>query len=341
MNSKFFEKLEYQGLKQLYKQSPRNPRQINSFNTSDTEIIQIRKDLFLVSSTDSLAVEIHSGLYKSADTWGYLSVVNSISDLAASGAKPIGVLVSTQWEKGHSKSTKDAVYRSLSQALKKFKVPLLGGDSGSSSATTITTTILGESNILPLTRKGVHSGDLMILLGSAWGYGPALAFDYLENHSKNNFEKKFRPRPDWKASHILRKYFKAAIDTSDGILNSLETLAEINNVTIEIDTASLRLPKIIQSYQQQHNIPIEYFIESDLGDLQTCLAINPKIYSKIKSKLPFHQVIARVKKRKLASKAVYYTTAVKINNFKSLPDLLEQKKLDYSSALNLWLKQYR
>ncbi|OYZ24233.1 MAG: hypothetical protein B7Y39_02065 [Bdellovibrio sp. 28-41-41] len=332
---------EYDGLKKLYRSSPRNPRQLNSFNTSDTEVVRIKKDLFLASSTDSLAVEIHSGLYKQPETWGYLAVANSVSDLAASGAKPIGMLISAQWKNAHSGRVKTRVYAAVSKALKTFDIPLLGGDSGSSSQTVLTTTILGQGSTRPLTRLGIKPGDLVILFGNFLGTGPALAYDYLKHQSRNKWELQFRPSPNWKVTHKFRKYFKASMDTSDGIYNSLVTLAKLNNVSFKIDLEQIKLSPKSNSYRRQHSIPMQYFIESDLGDLQSCVALDSKTYNKIRSRLPTHQILARAEKNKDQISCVKYSeNHSHIANYMFLSDLLERKKFNYSLSLNLWLKQF-
>ncbi len=332
---------EYDGLKKLYQSSPRNPQQLNTFNTSDTEVVQIKKDLFLASSTDSLAVEIHTGLYKQPETWGYLAVANSVSDLAASGAKPIGMLISAQWKKAHSGRVKTRVYAAVSKALKTFDIPLLGGDSGSSSETVLTTTILGQASTRPLTRLGIKPGDLVILFGNFLGNGPALAYDYLKHQSRNNWERQFRPSPTWKVTHEFRKYFKASMDTSDGIYNTLLTLAQLNNVSFKIDIAQIKLSPKLNSYRERHSIPMQYFIESDLGDLQTCVAVDSKTYNKIKSHLPKHQILARAEKNTTQLSYVNYVeNNSHIENYVFLPNHLERKKFNYSRSLNLWLKQF-
>jgi phosphoribosylformylglycinamidine (FGAM) synthase-like enzyme len=332
---------EYEGLKKLYRSSPRNPRQLNAFNTSDTEVVQIKKDLFLVTSTDSLAVEIHSELYKHPETWGYLAVANSVSDLSASGAKPVGMLISAQWKNAHSGHVKNQVYNAISKALTKFNIPLLGGDSGSSNETVLTTTILGQASTRPLTRLGIKPGDLVILFGNSLGNGPALAFDYLKYQSRNKWELRFRPTPNWKVTHEFRKYFKASMDTSDGIYNSLVTLARLNNVNFKIDLAQINLSPKLNLYRRQHLIPKQYFIESDLGDLQTCVAIDSKTYTKIKSRLPTHQILARAEKNKTQISCVnYFKNESPVANYMFLTDLLKRNEINYSSSLNLWLKQF-
>ena len=278
MDHKFFEKSEYQDLQKLYHHSPKNLHQLNHFNSGDTEIVKLKEDLFLTSSTDSIAIEIHSKLYRDPETWGYMAVANSVSDLAASGTKPIGILISAQWAKAHNGVIKDQIYYAISKALQKFDVPLLGGDSGSSKATVLTTTILGQSSTKPLDRVGIKPGDIVILLGRNFGYGPALAFDYLKNSSKAKLESMFRPSPNWQTIFKFRKFFKASIDTSDGLYNSLITLAELNNVSFILEANHLKFSKIIQCYKNEFKIPIHYFIESDLGDLQTCLVLDSFIY---------------------------------------------------------------
>lgn len=343
MSAKFFRKPEYKNLKRLYVQSPRSPYQQNSFNTADVEILKLLSSCqFLVSSTDSLAIEIHSQLYRNPKTWGYLAVANSVSDLAASGAKPLGMLISSQWSSQHRRSVREQVHSSMAEALQFFNVPLLGGDSGSSKETVLTTTILGSSAIKPLSRVGVRSGDLILALGDLLGFGPMLAFDFLKSAGKSQLEKKFRPNPDWKTANIFRKYFHASIDSSDGVYNSLETLAIINNVHFCVDLNAIKLPTKVQTYKLHHRIPMEYFIESDLGDLQTLFAIHPEKYLLIKNRLPSHQIIARATHANSKKNShVHYENISSANgHYKPLPHLLESNNFAYQKTLARWLAQF-
>lgn len=337
MNSNFFHKNEYRALESLYRHSPRNPRQMNSFNSADVETIRLGRSKYLVTSTDTIAIEIHSGLYKDPQTWGYLAVANSVSDLAASGAKPIGILVSAQWEKAHQGKIQAAVYKSLSRALTHFQVPLIGGDSGSSGKTMLTTTVFGQTFLKPLSRIGVRPGDLILTFGDFTGFGPALAFDYLKFKNRNRLENFFRPCPSWQTINKFRKYFRASIDSSDGLHTALVTLAQVNEVHFMCDLAELRLTKAIQRYQKKYNIPIEYFFESDLGDLQSCVAISPRNYDLIKHSLPFHQKIAIATLPKPENRTISYKFQ---RSDKTLLNLIEKNKDNYLPGLNQWLKQF-
>lgn len=338
MDAKFFTNSEYQSLEKLYKLSPKNRLQTNAFNTADVEIVRIKKNYFLVSSTDSVAIEIHSGLYKNPETWGYLAIANSVSDLAASGAVPIGLLISSQWKVSHGEEIKDKVYLGMTKAMKNFKVPLLGGDSGSSDSTVLTVTVIGQTSRVPLSRCGVRPKDLVLSFGKHFGWGPALAFDFIMNKSRSKLEKKFRPKPCWQTINRFRKYFNASIDSSDGIYNSLTTLSAVNNLSFKIEISKIKLTPSIELFRREYSLPLEYFIESDLGDLQTLISISPKNYSLIKFKLPQHQVLAS------ALKSTHSNTRqailIKNTNYRSLSDVLIYFKMDYTKALKQWLKQF-
>lgn len=341
MKIEFFKKIEYSHLDKLYKKSPRSPLQINAFNMADVEIIQTKKDHFLACSTDSIAVEIHSGLYKNPDTWAHLAIANSVSDLAASGCKPIGMLISAQWKDSHNKKIKPLVYKAMSKSLQRFQVPLLGGDSGSSNETVLTTTIIGESQVKPLTRQGVQAGDMILAFGDSLGYGPQLSYDFLHSAGKNQTsEKLFRPYPRWQTILKFRSYFKASIDSSDGLYNALDTLAEINAVRFKVNLTKIKLPKSIMTFQIKNTIPLEFFIECDLGDLQTCVAISKKKYTQIKNKLPYHQIIAEAESKISNKESIYYDNSATTGRYRFLPQILETTKLNYSLSLKLWLKQF-
>lgn len=337
VNSTFLKKSEYRGLSALYKNSPRNPFQLNSFNSADTEILSQRRAPYLTASTDSIAIEIHDELYTNPETWGYLAVVNSISDLAASGTKPLGMLISAQWKKSHEGKIRDQVYRSMAHALRDFDVPLLGGDSGSSKETVITTTIIGESSFKPLSRSGIKNKDLILVFGDRLGFGPLLSFDFLKHGNKNKWETHFRPKPQWPVTFKFARYFNAAIDSSDGLYNSLGILSEINNLQFEIDLTRIKPNKKIEIYLKKNKIPIEFLIENDLGDLQTCVAISSRNYERIKTQLPVHFILAEAQVLKNKKVPVLYKGKKSLISF---PKILEKVKTNYSEALKIWHAQY-
>lgn len=263
---------------------PRSGRQINRPFEADVEILKIR-GRYLVASTDSVAEEISQGLYRNPFLWGWLAVMSSVSDLAASGADPLGVLMSTQWAFGSSEKIHADVYRGIRAALKAADVPLLGGDSGWAKDHVLTSAIFGESPRRPLTRLGTKPGDRVFLLGrKTLGAGPALALRTLAKAPVRVFpEELFRPRPDWKAMRQLRPFLSAAIDTSDGLAASLQILGSLNDVGFRLTWESSTLLPAARRAVKHLDLPEELLWMSDLGDLQVLMTARPSQAARLRA----------------------------------------------------------
>jgi thiamine monophosphate kinase len=84
----------------------RSSQQLNHFYHADCEILKLDSKNYLTTSCDSIGEEITIGLYRHVQTWAWLTVMNSVSDLAASGSKALGLTLSTQWKAGTSPKMK-------------------------------------------------------------------------------------------------------------------------------------------------------------------------------------------------------------------------------------------
>jgi thiamine-monophosphate kinase len=74
---------------------PRSGYSVNKTHTSDSEILDVGLDAtYLAATTDIISEEITQGLYTDPNLIGWMSMVINLSDLAAVGAKPIGMLMS-------------------------------------------------------------------------------------------------------------------------------------------------------------------------------------------------------------------------------------------------------
>ncbi|MBP1683766.1 MAG: hypothetical protein H6Q27_1333, partial [Ignavibacteriaceae bacterium] len=72
----------------------RSPHQLNYPHESDAEIIQLNDNTKLAITTDSISEEISTGLYDDPYLIGWMIVTVNMSDLAAVGASPLGILIS-------------------------------------------------------------------------------------------------------------------------------------------------------------------------------------------------------------------------------------------------------
>jgi thiamine-monophosphate kinase len=92
----------------------------------------------------------------------------NISDLAASGAEPHGLLVTLALPPDTRVADVVALYEGIAET----GIPVVGGDTTASPAIAITVTALGRADRVP-GRAGARSGDLLVVTGPLGGAGAA------------------------------------------------------------------------------------------------------------------------------------------------------------------------
>lgn len=274
---------EYVELKKTLGSTLKNPAQVNKLFEADCEILKLSSKRYLTTSIDSVSEEIDLGLYRDVETWAWIAVMSSVSDLAASGSAPHGLTLAAQWKYGTDEKLKNQFFKTVNLACKKSQVPLLGGDSGNGSSHSFTTSIIGESTRPPLMRTHAKEGDYLVLAHQRkTGIGPTLAFRFLMNAPKELMpEEMFRPMPSWKLAQEIAPYASAAIDTSDGIATSVYILSELNHLGADlIWDSKINSPKAMEAAHLMNISPLFLWL-GDHGDFQTLFVIPKKNIDKI------------------------------------------------------------
>jgi thiamin-phosphate kinase len=273
---------EYQELKKTLGTKVKSKQQINRLFEADCEILKLSAKNYLSTSIDSISDEIDVGLYKEIETWAWMTVMASVSDLSASGSTPLGLTLSTQWKNGSDLELHAHYFKAINAACKKARVPFLGGDSGSAMSHVFTSSIIGQSSTRPLMRIGAKAGDLLVLHHQKnVGAGPALAYRFLMNAESELFpEKLFRPTPSWEMGVKLKPYAHASIDTSDGIASCVSTLCQLNNLGAElIWDESINHPQAMKTMKELNLSPLFLWL-GDHGDYQTLFCMSEKNYAR-------------------------------------------------------------
>lgn len=107
---------------------PRAPYQLNALQEADAELILAGEETsyYLAATVDSLVEEISRGIYRDPFTMGWVAVMAALSDLAAVGAQPLGVLISMVLDERQSADFHDGIRRGMAAALRRCGVFLLG-----------------------------------------------------------------------------------------------------------------------------------------------------------------------------------------------------------------------
>lgn len=190
----------------------------------------------LVLTHDLLVEGVHflPGAEPADVAWKLVAV--NLSDLAAKGAEPLGVLF------GYMLGGDDTRFaEGLAEALATFEVPLLGGDvSSGGPPRSFGLTAIGRATHTPVpSRSGAKPGDALFITGSA---GAAMmGFEASRDGSGADSAAYRRPTPRLAEGQALAAHVTAMMDVSDGVLLDAARMARASGVTIAIDSAAVPL----------------------------------------------------------------------------------------------------
>jgi thiamine monophosphate kinase len=88
---------------------PRPASAIGSIHEADAEFVPLDEARWLAVKVDTVAEEIAAGLYIDPATAGRIAAISVLSDLAAVGAEPIGLLLSVVLPRGDVEAVQSRV----------------------------------------------------------------------------------------------------------------------------------------------------------------------------------------------------------------------------------------
>lgn len=223
--------LENKVINNLISGFKRSPDQINNLHESDSEIVKVRNQKIAIT-TDSIYEEISTGLYDDPYLVGWMIVTVNISDLAAVGATPKGIVISEIMPKDFNDDKLRLLQKGISDACNKYRTFVLGGDTNEGENLVLTGTAIGVINSQKtLSRVGCKYGDVIYSSGRL---GRGNAFGISKLISKINYLTNYKPVARIKECELISKYASACMDSSDGLISTLDQLMRLNNVGFEI-----------------------------------------------------------------------------------------------------------
>lgn len=224
---------ELERIEELTRHLPRSPLQVNAIHESDAEIIRTGAGgCSLAVTTDTIAEELTAGLYDPFLA-GWMTVMASLSDLAAVGAEPIGLLVSELLPAAWGDDFRRDLQAGIAAACRTCNTYILGGDTGTFPLPALTATALG---LIPAGGGFMRTGCLpghMLYSSGPLGRGNAFALAYLRPPEEGS-PLCFRPVAAIRASRDLRALASACMDTSDGVLAAADQLARLNDLGFDL-----------------------------------------------------------------------------------------------------------
>ncbi|MGH3103331.1 MAG: thiamine-phosphate kinase [Gaiellaceae bacterium] len=180
----------------------------------------------LVVTQDALVEGVHFRLdWISWRDLGFRAAAVNLSDLAASGASPEGLIVSL----GMPGETEAGHVVELYEGLNETGVRVIGGDTTRAERVYLSVTALGRAERVP-GRAGAQPGDLLVVTGPLGGAGAAFR------------ERRFvRPPLRLEEGRGLARHAHAMLDISDGLSQDAAHMAARSGCRLAIDLARVPL----------------------------------------------------------------------------------------------------
>ena len=197
---------------------------------------------YLVVTTDMLHRKTDFPDIMNPWQMGWMSVAVNLSDIAAMGAEPAGVLIAAGLPPEADLYFIDELFSGFGDCASYYGTRILGGDTDSHQELTITGTALGfvEKDRV-MRRKGARVGDLLCTTGSLGGAGAGL-LAWQEGRLDSPFiEKLLEPEPRLAEGRALAGSgaVTAMMDNSDGLALSLSDLAGVSQVGFVVEEDAL------------------------------------------------------------------------------------------------------
>ena len=225
-------------IEKLTQQFRRSPMQLNRLQEADAEIIRLDPgaSVCLAVTTDGIVEEIASGLYDDPYLIGWMAVMANMSDLAAVGAIPLGILISEVLPEGLPQEWLAEVQRGIGKACEACGSFVLGGDTNTGTELSLTGCAIGTtSRGRLLSRSGARAGDRLYVTGFL-GIGNAFALEHFMNRQQGSRGTvSYQPYARLREGQSIAGIASACMDTSDGALTTLDQLMRVNHVGFEID----------------------------------------------------------------------------------------------------------
>ncbi|MBD8471583.1 thiamine-phosphate kinase [Sphingomonas sp. CFBP 8765] len=201
----------------------------------------------LVVTTDTLVEGVHFLPIDPAQDVAWKLVATNLSDLAAKGAVPEGILLNyplgdDAWDR--------TFLEGLADILTAHDTRLIGGDTVTlppGAPRILTVTAFGSDAAAPA-RAGAKPGDALYVTGTIGDAGAGLAIALGKPGPAELLAAYRRPQPRLADGRRLARHVHAMMDVSDGLLIDAARMALASGLAVAIDLAAIPLSDAYRAY---------------------------------------------------------------------------------------------
>jgi thiamine-monophosphate kinase len=191
---------------------------------------------------------------------GWRAAAAALSDLAAEGADPVGLLCAVGMPASAPEPDLTVLMKGVGAAAQYAGATVLGGDLSVAPLWMVTVTVIGRTRA-PVTRGGAVPGDRLWVTGSLGGPRAAIEAWRRGGQPQPGARDSYaRPKPRIAAGRWLARHgARAMIDLSDGLGGDAAHLAAASRVALEIDLDAIPVaPEVTPEAELVGSAPSEF-----------------------------------------------------------------------------------
>ncbi|MGB9928971.1 MAG: thiamine-phosphate kinase [Methanosarcina sp.] len=252
----------------------------------DCAVLELNEEDYLVVTTDMLHKTTDFPAEMTPWQMGWMSAAVNLSDIAAMGAEPQGILMAIGMPAETELVFVEELARGVQACAEFCGTAVVGGDLDTHAELTITGTAIGRVKKDQLfLRRGASPGDIVCITGYTGSAGAAL--EALQTGKKVNetiLKALFEPVPRIKEARQLAatRAVTSMMDTSDGLAMSLHDLAKVSNVGFKIREDALPVLKEVRDFASNPDKLRELCLYTG-GDFELLLTISPLEIKKVQN----------------------------------------------------------
>jgi len=243
-----------------------------------------------VVTTDTQRENVHFRFdWQTPEEVGRKAVSVTLSDLAASFAKPVGLFINLGMPFSVSEQTAEELYEGVGRGLAEYGCALGGGNISASDLLSLDLFAIGEgfAGLFPL-RSAAKPGEGLYCTGPL---GMARAGLDLLKKNDRDFQRlvngfKF-PKARFDAAKVLMKHgIRCVIDISDGLKGDAMHLAKASCLTIELSIDRKNIDPDLAVFCAKYGIKPEEMAMAGGEDYELLFSCSPDVYENLKNELP-------------------------------------------------------
>lgn len=243
---------------------------------------------YVVASTDIVSRLAHlPGTMAPRDIGWFVAAVN-LSDVAAMGARPLGLLLSFCLPRDYLLKDLEQIMEGAQECVSSVGTEILGGDTKEGREMVIAGTALGEvEKDRILLRRGAREGDLLAVTGTMGLASAGYAAVVNNIDVPEAIETFIRPRPRIPEGMALSssRAVTSAMDVTDGLAYSVHELSRQSGVSFLVDWDAIPIRPEVLRIANVVGGSVEDMVLHYGGDYELLFTIRPEMLDTVKGAL--------------------------------------------------------